>query len=124
MKNKILILVFIVTIIGVTQAKAQVPTTQVLPDTSQMTYNQISKTGNLVVFPAKNQSQQQQKKDEFECYLWAMDQTGIDPLNLPKVEAQVQTGPTGGAVRGAWRPHRGPTSEVDTSHRRRRCAAL
>lgn len=78
-----------------------VPTTQVLPDTSKMTYNQISKTGELIVFPTKDQSQQQQKEDEFACYIWAMDQTGLDPLNLPKVEAEVQSGPTGGAVRGA-----------------------
>lgn len=80
---------------------AQVPTTQVLPDTAQMTYNQISQTGGLIVFPANNQSKQQQKEDEFECYQWAMEQTGIDPLNLPKVEVQTQTGPTGGAVVGA-----------------------
>ncbi len=85
------------------QLKAQVPTTQVLPDTSKMTYNQISKACGLFPFPANNQSQQQQKIDEFECYKWAMEQTGIDPLNLPKVEAEVQTGPTGGAVRGAAR---------------------
>lgn len=83
------------------QINAQIPTTQVLPDTSKMTYNQISQTGKLVVFPANKQSHQQQKNDEFECYLWAMEQTGIDPLNLPKIEAQVQSGPTGGAVRGA-----------------------
>ena len=85
----------------ITGVNAQVPTTQVLPDTAKMTYNQISQTGKLAVFPANKQSQQQQKEDEFECYLWAMEQTGIDPLNLPKVEAQVQSGPTGGAVRGA-----------------------
>ena len=57
----------------------------------------------MVVFPAKEQNQQQQKEDEFTCYLWAMEQTGIDPLNLPKIEAEVQSGPTGGAVRGAAR---------------------
>lgn len=86
---------------AITIVKAQIPTTQVLPDTSKMTYNQISQTGKLAVFPANKQSNQQQKEDEFECYLWAMEQTGIDPLNLPKIEAPVQTGPTGGAVRGA-----------------------
>lgn len=86
---------------AITIVNAQIPTTQVLPDTSKMTYNQISQTGKLVVFPANKQNHQQQKNDEFECYLWAMEQTGIDPLNLPKVETQVQTGPTGGAVRGA-----------------------
>lgn len=81
-------------------AAAQQP--PALPDTSKMTYNQISKGLNLYVFPAKSQSQQQQKVDEFECYKWAMEQSGIDPLNLPKVEAApVQSGPTGGAVKGA-----------------------
>src|SRR5215217_9592635 len=73
-----------------------------LPDTSKMTYNQISSGLKLYVFPAKGQNQQQQKADEFECYKWSIEQSGIDPLNLPKVEvAPAQTGPTGGAVKGA-----------------------
>jgi hypothetical protein len=79
---------------------AQTPPPTV-PDTSKMTYNQISSGLKLYVFPAKGQSKQQQKKDEFECYVWAQEQSGIDPLNLPKVEAPVQSGPTGGAVVGA-----------------------
>jgi hypothetical protein len=78
-----------------------VPTTKAMPDTSKMTYNQISQAGKLYVFPSKGQTQKQQKKDEFECYKWAMEQTGIDPLNLPKTEVAVQSGPTGGAVKGA-----------------------
>jgi hypothetical protein len=79
-----------------------VPVTQQMPDTAQMTYNQISQACKLYVFPSKGQSQQQQKKDEFECYKWAMEQSGVDPLNLPKVEAApAQTGPTGKAVGGA-----------------------
>lgn len=81
---------------------AQVPVTQQMPDTAKMTYNQISQSAKLFVYPSKGQSKQQQKKDEYECYVWAMEQTGIDPLNLPKVEAApAQTGPTGGAVKGA-----------------------
>ena len=73
-----------------------------LPDTSKMTYNQISSGLKLYVFPAKGQSKQQQKTDEFECYKWAMEQSGIDPLNLPKVvAAPAETGPTGGGVVGA-----------------------
>lgn len=79
---------------------AQTPPPMV-PDTSKMTYNQISSGLKLYVFPAKGQSKQQQKKDEYDCYMWAIEQSGIDPLNLPKVEATVQTGPTGGAVVGA-----------------------
>ena len=75
-----------------------------LPDTSKMTYNQISAGLKLYVFPSKGQNQQQQKTDEFECYKWAIQQSGIDPLNLPKVEvAPVQSGPSGGAVKGAAR---------------------
>lgn len=77
-------------------------TTLAAPDTSKMTYNQLSTTLKLYVYPAKGQSQQQQKNDEFECYKWAMEQSGIDPMNLPKVEAApAQTGPSGGAVKGA-----------------------
>jgi hypothetical protein len=80
-------------------AQAQVAT---VPDTSKMTYNQISNTAKLYVYPTKGQSKNQQKKDEFECYKWAVEQSGIDPLNLPKVAAQpTQTGPDGSAVRGS-----------------------
>jgi hypothetical protein len=100
MKHTI-ILFLAIFIAGVNQSIAQVPTTQALPDTSKMTYNQISKSLELIAFPAKNQSQKQQKADEFECYKWAMEQTGIDPLNLPKVEVEIEQGPTGGAVVGA-----------------------
>ena len=81
---------------------AQTTAPPALPDTSQMAYNQISKQIGLYVFPSNGQSQQQQKVDEFDCYKWAVEQSGIDPLNLPKVEAApVQSGPTGGAVKGA-----------------------
>jgi hypothetical protein len=88
--------------LGHTVFAQPVPTTQVLPDTSKMTYNQISQQMKLYVFPSKGQSKQQQKIDEFECYKWAMEQSGIDPLNPPKVEAApVQSGPDGSAVKGA-----------------------
>ncbi|MDH4092580.1 MAG: glycine zipper domain-containing protein [Cyclobacteriaceae bacterium] len=76
--------------------------TPALPDTSRMTYNQISGQMKLYVFPSKGQSKNKQKQDEFACYQWAVEQSGIDPLNLPKIEAApVQSGPTGGAVVGA-----------------------
>ena len=97
-----LILVIILLISG-QQIKAQVPTTQSLPDTTKMTYNQISQSLKLFDFPSKGQTQQQQKEDEFDCYKWAMEQSGVDPLNLPKVEAEVKSGPSGGAIRGAAR---------------------
>jgi hypothetical protein len=101
-KNKLLLL-FIIMVFGAIEVRAQVPTTQTLPDTTQMTYNQISQTLKLFLYPSNAQSQQQQKEDEFECYKWAMEQSGIDPLDLPKVEVEVETGPTGAAVGGAAR---------------------
>jgi hypothetical protein len=98
------VILFILGQSAFSQTSQPVPVTQQMPDTAKMTYNQISKAMNLYVYPSKNQSQSQQKKDEFACYQWAVEQSGIDPLNLPKVEAApVQSGPTGGAVKGAAR---------------------
>jgi hypothetical protein len=86
-------------IISAGQASAQ---TASIPDTSKMKYNEISLGLKLYVFPSKNQSQQTQKNDEFECYKWAVEQSGIDPLNMPQVKpAPVETGPDGSAVKGA-----------------------
>jgi hypothetical protein len=95
-------ILFPVFLLTVSQSVIAQQSQPALPDTAKMTYNQISKGLNLFVYPSKGQSQQQQKADEFECYKWAMDQSGIDPLNLPKVEAApVQSGPTGAGVKGA-----------------------
>jgi len=97
-------IIFPVIILGLgrTVFAQPVPTTQVMPDTAKMTYNQISQEMKLYVFPSKGQTKQKQKEDEFECYKWAMEQSGIDPLNPPKVEAApVQSGPDGSAVKGA-----------------------
>jgi OmpA family protein len=37
----------------------------------------------VYVFPAENQTPEQQNGDESSCYSWAKDQTGIDPLAPP-----------------------------------------
>lgn len=56
----------------------------------------------LYVFPPDSTTQEQQDADEIECYKWAKQQTGVDPINPPQIEAeQVDTGPDGSAVRGA-----------------------
>ena len=58
----------------------------------------------MYVFPAKGQDAAQQDKDQSDCYTWAVQQSGVDPLNPPKVEAaQVPTGPDGAAIRGSAR---------------------
>ena len=59
---------------------------------------------NIYVFPAEGQSKELQEKDISECYDWAVQQSSVDPLNPPEVEAeQVETGPDGSGVRGAAR---------------------
>ncbi len=58
---------------------------------------------DLVVYPAGGQGKEQQKKDEYECYGWAKDKSGFDPMALPTAtEPPPQQGaPQGGVVRGA-----------------------
>jgi hypothetical protein len=59
----------------------------------------------LVIYPANGQSQDQMEKDKFECYSWAKEQTGFDPMQAPTATApppaqQAQHSTAGGAVRG------------------------
>ena len=64
-----------------------------------------------VVFPAKGQSAQQQKKDEGECNAWAKENTGVDPVVLaststapaPAAAPPPPSGPNGSRARGAAR---------------------
>ena len=37
----------------------------------------------LIIYPAKGQSQDQMEKDKFECYTWAKQQSGFDPMAMP-----------------------------------------
>jgi hypothetical protein len=58
-----------------------------------------------IVYPAQGQSAEQMEKDKFECYSWARNQTGFDPMKVPTAtapppEQQAKGGVAGGAVRG------------------------
>ncbi len=59
---------------------------------------------DVVIYPAQGQSQQQMEKDKFECYSWAKQQSGFDPMETPRATAPPppQSGGSvaGGAVRG------------------------
>jgi hypothetical protein len=62
------------------------------------------------IYPAKGQSAEQQKKDEFACHDWAVKQTGFDPTKPAPAPAPAATAPTtatgttpGAGVRGAAR---------------------
>ncbi len=53
------------------------------------------------VYPAKGQSAEQQGQDKYECYLWARDQTGVDPARSVQAAAPTSSPQRGGALRGA-----------------------
>lgn len=56
----------------------------------------------LIIYPAKGQSQEQMEKDKFECYSWAKQQTGFDPMVASTQQTPASQGSTGGgAVKGA-----------------------
>jgi hypothetical protein len=65
----------------------------------------ISSSLGMAPYPAKGQSAQQQNKDEGECYAWAKQQTGIDPVAAASAPAPAPGPATGGGerVRGAAR---------------------
>jgi len=60
---------------------------------------------DMVIYPTKNQTKEQQDKDNYECYGWAKQQSGFDPMAAPTASAPPpqQQAPKGGAGRGALR---------------------
>ncbi len=59
----------------------------------------------LIIYPGQGQSPAQQQDDEGECYIWARNQTGIDPMaqqaTAPVAPPQEQGRAVGGAMKGA-----------------------
>lgn len=58
----------------------------------------------VFVYPAKGQSADQLERDRYECHVWAVQQTGVDPSrpDTPAYERVVVTpAPGSGAVTGA-----------------------
>ena len=55
-----------------------------------------------IIYPSKGQSAEQQGKDKGECYGWAQQTTGVDPLVIAQRASQpVAEAPKGGAAKGA-----------------------
>ena len=59
----------------------------------------ISSSLGVVPYPSKGQSPAQQNRDEGECYAWAKQQTGIDPMAV----ASAPPPPSGPAAGGGER---------------------
>lgn len=58
---------------------------------------------DFYIYPSEGQSQEQIEKDKFECYTWARNETGFDPMQLPTASSPppAQEAPQGGVGRGA-----------------------
>jgi hypothetical protein len=69
-----------------------------MPD-SASAQSSISSSLGVVPYPSKGQSPEQQNKDEGECYAWAKQQTGIDPVAV----ASTPPPPSGPALGGGER---------------------
>ena len=59
-----------------------------------------------VIFPAKGQTPEQMEKDKYDCYTWAKQQSGFDPMQAqqPAQAPPAQTqAPQGQRIKGAAR---------------------
>ena len=56
--------------------------TTVIATTLAALIGSAAMSGTPIVYPAKNQTPEQQKKDEGECNAWAKENTGVDPVVL------------------------------------------
>lgn len=72
-----------------------------------LTFATSAAFAQMIIYPAKGQSPEQQKKDEAECYTWAKGQTGYDPAQASQSVAPPPPPPQqpvgGERARGAMR---------------------
>lgn len=96
MRIQFLVLVVLLAFVGTTSAQEAQPAKPASVTAS------LNKSLGVYVFPAKDQTPEQQAKDEQACYSWAVEQSGVDPLNMTATKADtVAKGPDGSAVKGA-----------------------
>ena len=63
---------------------------------SQTTRRQVT---DLVLYPLRGQSQDQQRRDRYECHQWAIDESGFDPATMsqaPTAVPRVEPSPPAG----------------------------
>ena len=53
-----------------------------------------------IIYPAQGQSAEQMERDRFECYTWARDQSGFDPMDRPRATEPPPQREAGGSVAG------------------------
>jgi len=76
------------------------PMTRMVPDDAE----QVPVSTQVYFYPLRNQTDVQQDRDQYQCYLWAKKQTGFDPSApelAPHQRVQVVPDPESGANTGA-----------------------
>ncbi len=87
-----------------TLALAQQPRPQPQPvPAAPAAQKTLAQSFGLFVYPAKGQTLEVQNKDEYECYQWAKQSSGIDPLVPQQAQPVPAAAPGGTAVRGGAR---------------------
>ena len=54
-----------------------------------------------VIYPSAGQDRDQQASDEAQCFVWAKDESGVDPLTAEPAQIDAPDRARGGALRGA-----------------------
>jgi len=106
-----LVLTVLAASLGGAQASGSKPAAAPAPSAAQIDAAAAQfKSLGLLAYPAKGQSADKQTKDQTECYAWAKDQTGFDPMTAAApnadsaakaAQAQTATATQGAAVKGA-----------------------
>lgn len=59
----------------------------------------VAEAQNIIAYPAHGQNQQQQDRDRFECFNWAVQQTGFNPQTQQSPQVAQGNG-SGGSMGG------------------------
>jgi len=102
MKKMLVALLVSVAVPTLASSAPQAPGAQPAPAAAPAAATPKPATLNLFVYPGSGQDAARQGQDESECYGWARQQTGIDPV-APAAPAATPEPKRGGAVKGAAR---------------------
>ena len=61
----------------------------------------IAVAADLMIYPNKGQSQKKQDQDQSECYNWAKQKSGFDPMAAPTAATPPPAGDGANSVRGS-----------------------
>jgi hypothetical protein len=78
--------------------------TAALAFSASATAQTLASSMGIFIYPTQSQTPEQQSKDDYECFGFARNQSGYDPMNPPQVTAQApDQGPSGARLGGAAR---------------------